>query len=96
MITGEGQPRGLEKERIDKRYPAAANKDMECPASFCFLGKWLGITDVGMGDLSAQQAQEPTSNQSDIYAAANAYLGRISFGDVHEHSANYATEKSPS
>ena len=96
MILGKGQSCGLEKEWVDKRHPATANKEMKCPASFYFLRKWLGIEDADMSELPTQQAQAPTANQSDIDAAGNANLGYISFGDVHEHGTDYATEKSPS
>lgn len=78
MIIGKGPSCGLEKERIHKRHAATANKEMECPADFYLAGEWLGANDIGMGELPAQQTQEPTANQSDIYATGNANLGSIS------------------
>lgn len=96
MIIGKGQASGLEKEWVHKRHTATANKDMECPASFYLAGECLGTEDVGMGELAAQQTQEPTANQSDIYATGNADLAGISFGNVHKHGADNAAEESPS
>ena len=96
MIVGKGQPCGVEKKRVDERHTSTANKEMECPSSLYLAGKWRGVEDVDMDEMSAQQAQKPTAKQSDIYATGNADLGRIIFGDVHENRTNYAPEKSPS
>ncbi|BAN34100.1 hypothetical protein SCD_n00251 [Sulfuricella denitrificans skB26] len=96
MITREGLSSGLKKEWVDKRHPAAADKEMECPAHFHLMGKWPGIEDVGMNELPTQQAQKPTTNQSDIYSAGNADFSRISFGDIHEYGTDYAAKKCPS
>ena len=96
MIIGKRESRGLEKERIDERHPAAANKEMKCPASFYLMKERLGIEDIiGMGKLTTQQAKEPATNQGDIYAAGNTDLRGISFRDVHKYGTDYATEKSP-
>ena len=95
MIIGEVKSSGLEKERINKRHSAAANKEMKCPASIYFVGEWFRVKYVGMGKLPTQQAQEPTANQSDIYATGNPDFSYISFGDVHEDGTDYAAEKRP-
>lgn len=95
MIAGQGQACDLEKERIEQRHPAAADQDMECPTGFHLIGIWLGIEDVGMNQLPAQQTQEPAPDQSDIDAAGDAGLGGVSFGDVHQHGTDDAAEKRP-
>ena len=88
MIAGEGQSGRQKKKRITKRNYTAANKKMECPAGGYFPLIWSGTEDVGMSELPVQQAQEPTTNQSDSYSAANANLGSIRFSDIHEYGAD--------
>jgi hypothetical protein len=95
MIMRKSQPGDMEKQRVEKRHTGTANQEMECPSRRDLESKWLGLEDVDMNELTAQQAQEPTAHQRDIHATGNADLGRIIFGDVHENRTNYAAEKSP-
>jgi hypothetical protein len=92
---GQTEQHAAKQTIMRKSHTGTANQEMECPSRRDLASKWLGLEDVDMNELTAQQAQEPTAHQRDIHATGNADLGRIIFGDVHENRTNYAAEKSP-